>query len=233
MPFDPTRIKAICFDVDGTLRNTDDQYTLRFERYFRLIRWLLPGRDSHRFARRLVMWAEAPGNRLLSIPDRLHIDDELARFGDWLQARRVGGRDHEYTIIPGIPEMLAALQPHYKMAVVSARSKRGTQGFIDHFDLGSFFACIVSAQTAVRTKPFADPVQWAMEQMGVGPEETVMVGDTTVDLLAGRAAGTQTVGVLCGFGEREELEREGADLILDTTPELAGVLELANRRTGE
>jgi HAD superfamily hydrolase (TIGR01509 family) len=224
MPFDPTRIKAICFDVDGTLRDTDDQYTLRFERYFRPFRWLLPGRDSQRFARRFVMWAEAPGNRLLVVPDRLHLDDNLARVGDWLYARGVRRRKHDYLLIQGVREMLEALRPHFKMAVVSARPKRGTQGFIDHFDLALYFDCVASAQTAVRTKPWPDPVLWAMEQMGFGPEETVMVGDTTVDLRAGRAAGTQTVGVLCGFGERGELERAGADLILESTPEIAQVL---------
>ncbi|HUF37461.1 MAG TPA: HAD family hydrolase [Anaerolineales bacterium] len=222
--FDPTRITAICFDVDGTLRDTDDQYAHRFEKYFRPFRPLLPGRDVHRFARRFVMWAEAPGNLLLGIPDRLHLDDELSRFGDWLHTRGIGAREHEYALVPGVREMLEKLRPHYKMAVVSARPKRGTQGFLDHFGFGEFFDCVASAQTAVRTKPWPDPVIWAMEQMGAVPEETVMVGDTTVDLRAGQAAGTQTVGVLCGFGERGELERQGADLILDETPELAGVL---------
>ncbi len=45
-----------------------------------------------------------------------------------------------------------------------------------------------------------------------------------MDIRAGMAAGAQTVGVLCGFGEREELERKGADLILETTPLLIDYL---------
>ena len=171
MPIDPARIKAICFDVDGTLRDTDDQYMARFERYFRPVRFLLPGRDSQRFARRFVMWAEGPGNRLLSIPDRLHIDDELARFGDWLHAKGLGGRNHEYQIIPAVRAMLAALRPHFKMAVVSARSKRGTMGFLEHYQLAPLFDCIASAQTAPRTKPAPDPVLWAAREMGVAPED--------------------------------------------------------------
>jgi phosphoglycolate phosphatase-like HAD superfamily hydrolase len=51
-----------------------------------------------------------------------------------------------------------------------------------------------------------------------------MVGDTTVDMRAGKSAGAQAVGVLCGFGEEPELRRKGADMILKTTGELAGVL---------
>jgi len=51
------------------------------------------------------------------------------------------------------------------------------------------------------------------------------VGDTIVDIRAGSKAGSQTVGVLCGFGEEDELRKRGADMILATTPELRQVLE--------
>jgi phosphoglycolate phosphatase-like HAD superfamily hydrolase len=60
--------------------------------------------------------------------------------------------------------------------------------------------------------------------MSVAPESCLMIGDTTVDMRAGKSAGAQTVGVLCGFGEEEELKRTGADLILKSTAELMGVL---------
>ena len=55
---------------------------------------------------------------------------------------------------------------------------------------------------------------WAAQQMQVKPEECLMVGDTTVDIRAGKSAGAQTVGVLCGFGTERELRRAGADLNL-------------------
>jgi phosphoglycolate phosphatase len=51
-----------------------------------------------------------------------------------------------------------------------------------------------------------------------------MVGDTQVDILAGRRAGAQTAGVLCGFGRRADLEKAGADAILETTADLPGLL---------
>ena len=51
-----------------------------------------------------------------------------------------------------------------------------------------------------------------------------MIGDTTVDIRAGKSAGAQTVGVLCGFGEKEELLRMGADHILKNTADLKDIL---------
>jgi phosphoglycolate phosphatase len=61
--------------------------------------------------------------------------------------------------------------------------------------------------------------------MGVPAGDCLMVGDTTVDIRAGKAAGAQTIGVLCGFGEEQELRLLGADMVLATTPELVQVLE--------
>jgi phosphoglycolate phosphatase-like HAD superfamily hydrolase len=60
--------------------------------------------------------------------------------------------------------------------------------------------------------------------MRVAPENCLMIGDTTVDIRAGRSAGAQSVGVLCGFGEEDELRRMGADEILKSTAELRKVL---------
>ena len=56
------------------------------------------------------------------------------------------------------------------------------------------------------------------------PDACLMIGDTTVDIRAGHAAGAQTVGVLCGFGEERELRRRGADLILQSTAQVAQLL---------
>lgn len=217
------RIRGLCFDVDGTLSDTDDLYTLKFERFFRPFRALLPGRDSHHAARRFVMWAEAPGNALIGIPDRLGIDDELLSLAEWINKRRNPPMKH-YLLIDGVREMLTALHPHYPMTVVSAREPQSTRAFLEQFELAHFFKEIVSATSVEHTKPFPHPIRYAAGIMGVKPEECLMIGDTTVDIRAGRAAGAQAVGVLCGFGEEDELRKTGADLILHRTPELVNIL---------
>ena len=87
-----------------------------------------------------------------------------------------------------------------------------------------YFKVVVTGQTCRHTKPYPDPILWAASQIGVSTGACLMVGDTVVDIQSGKKAGTQTVGVLCGFGERQELERAGADLILDKTTDLSGIL---------
>jgi phosphoglycolate phosphatase-like HAD superfamily hydrolase len=224
MPFDPARVRAILFDLDGTLADTDDEYIRRAAALLRRLRFLFPNGDPTRFLRRSLMLAETPLTHLMGVPDWLGVDAPLARAGDWLADRR-GPRTHaHFVLLDGVEAMLAALGERYPLAIVTARGARMTSYFVRQFGFEARFEALASAQTVDRTKPYPHPVQWAAQQLGVRPEQCVMIGDTTVDILAGKRAGAQTIGVLCGFGERRELERAGADLIVARTPEVAALL---------
>ncbi|MFZ5819648.1 MAG: HAD family hydrolase [Chloroflexota bacterium] len=220
------RIHALCFDVDGTLSDTDDLYTARLARLLRPFRFLF--RDYHYSARRLVMWIESPGNALLGLADTLGLDDEMIALINWLYRHRKKTRK-TFLLVPGVDQMLAQLHGRYPMAVVSARDEGGTLRFLEQFGLTRYFDVIVTALSAEHTKPYPDPVLLAAAKMGVPPEHCLMIGDTTVDMRAGRSAGAQTLGVLCGFGAEGELKRQGADLILASTPELTAILLAAQQ----
>lgn len=219
MTLDISRVKALCFDVDGTLSDTDDLYAHKFEPFFPKFLF----QDPKRTARRFVMWVEAPGNALLGLTDTIGLDDEIVAFIDWL-SRHQKKSAKTFWLIPGVDEMLKQLKGHYPMAVVSARDEKGTMRFLEQFNLVQYFDAVITGQSAEHTKPYPDPVLLAAQKMGVKPEECLMIGDTTVDIRAGKSAGAQTVGVLCGFGEEPELIKKGADMILKSTPELANLL---------
>jgi phosphoglycolate phosphatase-like HAD superfamily hydrolase len=107
------------------------------------------------------------------------------------------------------------------MGVVSARDENSAMAFIRQFKLEKYFDVVVTSQSCRHTKPFPDPLLFAAEKLGVEPQFCLMVGDTTVDIKAAKLAGMQAVGVLCGFGRRGELERAGADLIVDSSVDLS------------
>lgn len=224
MPLNVSRIRAICFDVDGTLSDTDNLLQDRLIPFLKPIKFLFPRRSLQHVARRMVMASEAPANFLIGIPDRIGLDDEIFALADWV-ARKSHKKPGAFLLIPGVPEMLETLSQRYPLAVVSARDSRTTDLFLQQFQLKQYFRVIVSAQTCARTKPFPDPVLFAAREMKVNPEDCLMVGDTTVDIRAGNSASAQTVGVLCGFGEEPELRKHQADMILSTTPEIVQVLE--------
>jgi phosphoglycolate phosphatase-like HAD superfamily hydrolase len=219
MPLDLQRIQALCFDVDGTLSDTDDLYVQRVLRF--LPPWLF--HDPARAARRFVMWVESPGNTLIGLPDIFGLDDEMLRLWEWLNRRRPRPMKH-FLLIPGIKEMLESLHSRYPMAVVSARDEASTLAFLEKFNLTTYFQEIVTAITARHTKPYPDPVLYAADKLGVAAEYCLMIGDTSVDIRAGKSAGAQTAGVLCGFGEEAELKSWGADVILESTPLLTRML---------
>jgi len=219
MSHDLPHIKALCFDVDGTLSDTDDMYVKKATSF--LPRFLF--QDPVRTARRFVMWIEAPGNALLGLADTLGIDDEMIAVINWLSRHR-RYLPRNFLLVPGVDEMLKQLHGHYPMAVVSARDENSTMAFLEQFDLVKYFDVVVTGLSAKHTKPYPDPILLAAQKMNVAPENCLMIGDTTVDIRAGKSAGAQTVGVLCGFGEEPELKKMGADMILEDTTKLAKIL---------
>lgn len=220
MPLEISRIKALCFDVDGTLSDTDDLYTEKVVSF--LPRFLF--KNPEKTARRFVMWIEAPGNALLGLADRLGLDDEMVAIINWLNRHRKHS-DKTFLLVPGVDEMLKKLHGRYPMSVVSARDEHGTMAFLEQYDLLKYFDAVVTGLSAEHTKPYPDPVLLAAQKMNVAPENCLMIGDTTVDIRAGKAAGTQTVGVLCGFGEEPELRQIGADEIIEDTTKLLEILK--------
>lgn len=220
MPLDINRIRAICFDIDGTLSDTDDQFVQRLAGWLKPLNFAFPGGNVRSFARWAVMHTESPANYAFGLPDRLHLDLALARAGDWIYQHGLGKEHKPFLLIEGVDELLQKLHGHFPLAVVSARGERSTIRFLEQFNLQRFFNPVVTALTCKHTKPFPDPILHAAQHMGVRPQECLMVGDTTVDIQAGKRAGAQTVGVLCGFGQEAELHRAGADLILPRTADL-------------
>jgi HAD superfamily hydrolase (TIGR01549 family) len=220
------RINAILFDVDGTLSNTDDRMVDRIVRALNPISCLFKDCNPKRFSRRLVMAVETPGNFFYHLADRFGIDKYIAKYYKRIKPKKIDKKIKEgkFWIIPGVREMLEALYARYPLGVVSARDAASTKEFLDFFELTQYFQVIVTAQTCHYTKPFPDPILYASKALGVLPANCLMIGDTIVDIQSGKSAGTQTVGVLCGFGTAKELMRVGADMILPSTVIVAEIL---------
>ena len=224
MTLNPQKIRAICFDVDGTLRDTDDNYMHRLTKILTPFKWMLLKKDPAHTARRIVMTLDTPINLVYTILDWMHLDATMIAVMDKISKSDPNNLKASLPLVPGTAEALEALHRRYPMAVVSARGEKGTREFLAYHNLEKYFVCIASGQTTVHTKPWPDPVLWSAEQMGVPPEACLMIGDTTVDIRSGRAAGSQTVGVLSGFGDERELRRAGADEILGSVADLEKLL---------
>ena len=227
MSLDVARVRALCFDVDGTLRDTDDRMVQLLSTWLYPFRFAFKNKLPEEVSRRMVMAVETPGNFLNYLSDRLGIDGVINAVGNQFYRRGLFLNTDNMQMVPGTFEMLSKLKRRYRMAIVSARGEWQTKIFLDKFELEPFFNVIATSQTCQHSKPYPDPILWVADQLDIPPDACLMIGDTPIDIRAGRAAGAQTVGVLCGFGEQAELYQAGADLILAGTADLTEVL-LAN-----
>ena len=70
----------------------------------------------------------------------------------------------------------------------------------------------------------ADVIRYAMDTLGVAPEESLMVGDREHDVLGAKAVGVPCLGALWGYGSREELTNAGASALAETPEDMAGLI---------
>ncbi len=122
----------------------------------------------------------------------------------------------------GIADALTGLrETGYRLYVATSKPEPYACRILEHFGLDGFFEMICGASMDERRVEKADVIRYAMERAGFGPAGSVMIGDRRHDIQGGREAGLLTVGVLWGYGSREELTEAGADRIAGAVGELA------------
>lgn len=129
------------------------------------------------------------------------------------------------TAYPGVREGLAALHSlGYPLACVTNKTARFTGPLLRATGLEKFFSAVVSGDTAPRKKPAPDPIFAACSQLGVGPGDSVMVGDSNNDALAARAAGCPVLLVPYGYSEGVDVQSIDCDGIVSSLLHVAGLL---------
>lgn len=219
-----SQIEAIFFDIDGTLSDSDDQVIEEVMRHLRFLRLVFNDPSLRKIARYSVSLAMSVFNNFYHFIDRFGLDDFFVKLFPQNKRKEHPNFEKDRALIDGVRETLQILHQRYKLGIVSARSQEGVQYFLELFSLEEFFDVIVSANTCYYTKPFPHPLLYAAQKIRISPQHCLMVGDTIVDILAGKAAGMTTIGVLCGFGTLQELRRAAAGHILDSPPNLLNLL---------
>ena len=122
-------------------------------------------------------------------------------------------------LYPGVRETLDRLSWAY-FGVVTNKLERLSKQILDGLGVSARFCAILGGDSTPHLKPHPASLREAMRRCKREPHETIMVGDSPVDIDAGRAAGVITCGISEGFCGRPALEAAGCDLILDHLSEL-------------
>jgi len=134
--------------------------------------------------------------------------------------RHYVGRDHEAPLYAGVRELLAGLaRPERFLAVATGKPRAGLERAFVHSGLKPHFHFSRCADEGF-AKPHPDMLHKLMEFTAVGPDRTLMIGDTTHDLDLAHNAGVEAVAVTYGAHPRDSLEQREAVAVVDTVDEL-------------
>lgn len=131
----------------------------------------------------------------------------------------------ENIVYDGVEQMLKNLQQDgRKILLATSKPEKFAKQILDHFHLSLYFDFVAGATMDERRVTKADVISYAIENFGIkNLEEVLMVGDREHDILGAKEVGIDSMGVLYGYGDREELEKAGAKYIVETVEELSKI----------
>jgi len=213
------RFGLLLFDLDGTLLDSHHEICLSLELALKdvglhlgmpRVRQLVDGTPLE------VIWQKVLrvdlGGR------RAHDPEEFLRFATSYRTHYLRDLGHATAIYPQVYETLARIEahrPHTPCAIVSNKSPATVTPLLARFNIAHFFQLALGCGgTRIPAKPAPDLLLEAARQLGQRASACAMIGDTCLDVEAGKRAGMTTFAISHGMGDRGQLIEAGADFVL-------------------
>ncbi len=220
---DPTRIKMILFDLDGTL--VDSAADLAYSIDEMLNHLHLPRQGEENVRRWIGNGVDRLIHRALTTRQDGATEADLfnrakALFLDFY-AKNL---DKHSVLYPGVESALQRLrQLGLFMGCVTNKPERFTLPLLEHLGLHRFFDIVVCGDTLPQQKPDPQPLRYACSRLDQAPETALMVGDSENDVAAARAAGFGIVAVTYGYNHGRPIAQTHPDLVVDNLEVLAAL----------
>ncbi|MBQ0757220.1 MAG: phosphoglycolate phosphatase [Amphritea sp.] len=215
--------QLVLFDLDGTLLDSVPDLALAVDRMLtamgmpeagedRVRNWV--GNGAQMLVKRALVGLDSP---VENEPEFALFDRAFPLFLQHYSACC----SEKSKLYSGAIELLTALQSaQVDMGLITNKPISFTETLMDDFGLNDYFPIILGGDSLTEKKPHPLPLLYAMEKAGVGPEKTLMVGDSRSDIEAAQAAGCKVVAVTYGYNHGEPVARYAPDLIVDNLAEL-------------
>jgi phosphoglycolate phosphatase len=224
-------MNLVIFDCDGTLIDSQNAIVAAMQRAFAAEGLAAPSRAAvlgvvglslpEAFARLAPCYTPSVRARL------------AGAYKSTFSLARADPAQHE-PLFPGAEQAIAALasRDDIVLGIATGKSRRGVARMLDRFGWRPHFATIQTADDNP-SKPHPAMIERAMAEAGIGPEATVMVGDTAFDMAMAVNAGVVGVGVAWGYHSIAEIAEAGAHAIVDDYGELLPAIDATLARQRE
>ncbi|MGD9624988.1 MAG: HAD family hydrolase [Arcobacter sp.] len=192
--------KIILFDLDGTLIDSTDAIVSTFKHSFDEMDFNFEGTEQD--IKNLI------GYPLDIMYKNLGVDEsKVWDFVDSYKNRYRIISKEQTTLLENAYEAVELASKIARVSVVTTKTRMYTIPLLDHFNITQFFEIITGRENVQNPKPHPEPILVTLEQMNYNKnrDDVWMIGDTKLDLIAAREANINSIGVLCGYGEKEEL----------------------------
>lgn len=211
------KIEAVIFDLDGTLIDS-------VPAYFKILEVIVSRLNLPPVSKEAVseLMREGMAAWEVLIPEEMKDRKEELRQEILRLSMEISPEvfQKEVELIPGAPEIFSQLsESEIKIGLVTSTHAKFLDGKLlplKNRGIDKFIAEVITIEDTPEVKPAPDPLIECARRLGVAEEKSVYVGDSYVDLRAGKAAGMMTVGVLTGVDDYETLKREDPDMIVES-----------------
>ena len=210
-------IKHICFDLDGTL--VDSKNTILESTKAALNKLNITHNIPEDAFNNMI------GKHFVDIFVELEMDDvDFEEFIPIYKKLYFDFIDSSY-LYEGVNETLEYLnRKRIKVSLLTTKVQEQAEKIIEHFQLTTSFDYIMGRREGIAHKPSPEPLIYICKDLKVEPAETLMVGDTELDIQCGKNAGAKTCGVLYGYRTKDQIQKEKPDLIISGIYELRKIL---------
>jgi len=213
------QIKAIVFDLDGTLVDTLSDIAHAMNETLRA--GGLPTHEVESYRYFVGEGSMSLVEHVLPADAAVAPSEMLQRFRDYYD-NTLKSTARPY---PGVTELLGELRKRaIKSAVLSNKPHHPTQVLVERHFPEHHFAHVCGAQAGVPLKPDIGAAKATLEALSEHPQACIFLGDTKVDMMIAKALGMKAVGVSWGFRKADELWEHGADAVIDRAPQLLTLL---------
>lgn len=209
-------LKAVLFDLDGTLINSMLSDTLSFQSIIKENLGFDISDDQ------MKGYFGTPTKALLS--KFVDVSDVEHLYQCWLREKEKNSGLVQ--IFPGILKSIQVLRNSgVKTAIVTSQFESESAITREHFNLNRYFDAWITSDQSRCQKPDPEPVIIALEKLMVSPEYAIMIGDTINDIDAGKSAGTLTAAALWGPSHEETIIQRNPTYLFYSTAEIVSLVE--------